>query len=204
MFYYKCGKESGEHRETFSEAHQDFLNSKDTDCGKIMLICADTGIDEDSGGNWSSYVEPTDEFEEIQQALKDQKLLSAALRRVTDDKDRLTGEIKGLKHRVKTLTRELSAARLVSRENESLLEREGDAASYIEGQLATCEKELEKLKEEHHELNEKYINHSSVYEHKIEQQQEQISKLTKRLSIYQAAYEQEFLKSIKTLTGEET
>lgn len=83
------------------------------------------------------------------------------------------------------------------KERAELRERERDASRLEYGKLITKHQGLE---EEHHELNEKYINHSSVYEHKIEQQEEQISKLTDRLKIYQAAYEQEFLKSIQPLT----
>lgn len=79
-------------------------------------------------------------------------------------------------------------------------ETENEEVIQLRKQVDALQKRLMELEEEHHELNEKYINHSSVFEHKIEQQEEQISKLTDRLKIYQAAYEQEFLKSIQPLT----
>ena len=69
------------------------------------------------------------------------------------------------------------------------LEREGDALSYTEGQLAACEKELKQLKEEHHRLKENFTNYSSVYEHKIGEQNERIGRLVDRLNLYQFSYE---------------
>lgn len=118
---------------------------------------------------------------------------------------RTENHLKHWKERAELRERERDASRLeygkLMTKYQELEVREGDAVSYTEGQLAACEKELKQLKEEHHELNEKYINHSSVYEHKIDQQEERICKLIDRLKLYQAAYEQEFLKSMESGKG---